>query len=72
MLKLFSVVSYLHLKKIVHRDLKLENLLLTDKAADADIKLIDFGLSKKCKISEELHSKVGTPIYVSPEVIDGK
>jgi calcium-dependent protein kinase len=62
----------LHLKNIVHRDLKLENLLLSDKTADAEIKLIDFGLSKRCKINEDLHSKVGTPIYVSPEVIEGK
>ena len=72
MQKLFSVVAYLHLKNVIHRDLKPENLLLSDETLDADIKLIDFGLSKKYQNKDELKSKVGTPMYVSPEVIDGK
>ena len=35
-----------------------------------DIKIIDFGLAKYFKLSEALHSKVGTPYYVAPEVIN--
>ena len=46
MKKLFSACAYMHSKNIAHRDMKLENLLLTSKEHDAEIKIIDFGLSK--------------------------
>jgi calcium-dependent protein kinase len=39
--------SYLHEHGIVHRDLKLENIMFEDESDDAEVKLIDFGLSKK-------------------------
>jgi len=37
-----------------------------------DIKLIDFGLSKRQKGNNKLKTQAGTPYYMSPEVIDGK
>ena len=43
--KLFRGVSYIHSKGILHRDLKPENLLLSSE--NNEIKIIDFGLSKK-------------------------
>lgn len=49
MKKIFSVINHMHSKGIVHRDLKLENILFLDKSPDSEIKLIDFGLSKKCE-----------------------
>jgi serine/threonine protein kinase len=38
--------SYLHEHGIVHRDLKFENVMFEDESEDAEIKLVDFGLSK--------------------------
>jgi calcium-dependent protein kinase len=47
MKKILSSVKHLHEHGICHRDLKPENFLFSDKAEDAEIKLIDFGLSKR-------------------------
>ena len=44
--QMVKVVKYMHNSKVCHRDLKLENFLLNKKDS-LDIKLIDFGLSKK-------------------------
>ena len=46
MKQLFLAVYYIHQKGIIHRDLKLENLLISQPDSD-EIKIIDFGLSKK-------------------------
>ncbi|KAK6142650.1 hypothetical protein DH2020_022998 [Rehmannia glutinosa] len=43
--QILSVVSFCHLQGVVHRDLKPENFLFTSRSEDADMKLIDFGLS---------------------------
>ena len=68
--KVFSAINHLHTIGICHRDIKPENLLLTSKDEDAEIKLIDFGLASKFGISGEMHSIVGTPYYVAPEVLN--
>ena len=47
MRKIISAVKHLHEQKICHRDLKPENFLLSDNTPDAEVKLIDFGLSKR-------------------------
>jgi len=47
MKKIISAVKHLHERGICHRDLKPENFLFSDKTTDAEIKLIDFGLSKR-------------------------
>lgn len=44
---ILSAVAYMHRKKIIHRDLKYENILFVNESPRAEIKLIDFGLSKK-------------------------
>ncbi|KAG7374040.1 protein kinase domain containing protein [Nitzschia inconspicua] len=69
--QMLSAVRYLHSRKIVHRDLKLENFLFENKESD-DLKMIDFGLSKHFKSDEAvLHDAVGTPYTVAPEIIRG-
>jgi len=69
MSQLFSALAYLHERGIVHRDLKLENLLLV-KDGGLDIKLADFGLSKLYS-GKALQTACGTPFYVAPDILLG-
>ena len=68
-MKILHSISYCHSKGISHRDLKPDNIIFESPDIDSDIKLIDFGLSKKFKSSEKLHSILGTPYYVAPEIL---
>ncbi|KAF9361981.1 hypothetical protein BGX26_008153 [Mortierella sp. AD094] len=62
-------VQYCHLRKIVHRDLKLENILLDSQN---NIKLIDFGFTRECESKKLLESYCGSAAYTAPEIIVGK
>ena len=70
--KLSMAVYYLHSYGIVHRDLKPENILMTDLSATADIRLLDFGLSKIVGNDEKCTEPYGTLSFVAPEVLQGK
>ena len=69
--KIATAISHCHSIGIVHRDLKPENILYESKADFSDIKIIDFGLSRKFMTDDHLHSVVGSPYYVAPEVLKG-
>ena len=61
-------VEYLHQKRIVHRDLKAENLLLD---ADMNIKIADFGFSNEFVPGSKLDTFCGSPPYAAPELFQG-
>ena len=70
--KLSMAIYYLHSYGIVHRDLKPENILMTDLSPEADIRLLDFGLSKIIGNEEKCTEPYGTLSFVAPEVLQGK
>lgn len=62
-------VRYLHGFGIVHRDLKLENIMMTESSEKGCPKIVDFGLSKIIGPSETATEPFGTLGYVAPEVL---
>ncbi|XP_038212433.1 serine/threonine-protein kinase SIK2 [Zerene cesonia] len=67
--QILSAVEYCHERRIVHRDLKAENLLLD---ANMNIKIADFGFSNYYAQGELLATWCGSPPYAAPEVFEGK
>ena len=67
--QLFSAIHYMHNRGYIHRDLKPDNILFSDKHQKV-IKIIDFGLSTKYKQDKPLVTRWGTPHYVAPEVLN--
>jgi calcium-dependent protein kinase len=70
--KVLLAIAHCHNRGITHRDLKPENILFDSMSPDAEIKLIDFGLSRKYDKEQKMHSILGTPYYVAPEVLKGE
>ena len=62
-------IKYIHSRGIVHRDIKLENILLD---LNNIIKICDFGVGKLIKPSTILKDQCGTPVYMAPEIIKGE
>jgi len=67
--KICSAVLYCHQHGIVHRDIKLDNIMYEDGRMDAEPKLIDFGFAIAVHPGKEtMTSKLGTPSYMAPEL----
>lgn len=63
---IMEAVEFVHSSNVVHRDIKLENILIDKKGK---IKLIDFGFSIGCSKSRKLKMFCGTPSYMAPEIV---
>ena len=67
--QLIEGLKYIHHKKIVHRDIKLDNILID---LTNTIKICDFGVSRKISSDEIMHEHCGTPAYIAPEIFENK
>lgn len=66
--QLTLALKYIHLHRILHRDIKPQNVFLT---SDGCVKLGDFGVAKSLKGSVSMaHTQLGTPYYLSPEIFN--
>ena len=59
-------IAYCHSQNIVHRDIKLENILLD---CNRNVKIIDFGFSICIYPEQKLKIFCGTPTYMAPEIV---
>ena len=68
--QIIKALRYLHTHRVIHRDLKLGNLFISEKM---EIKVGDFGLATKLEFDGERKRTVcGTPNYIAPEILEGK
>ena len=67
--QIVSAVEYCHNLRVIHRDLKAENLLLDDKM---NVKIADFGFSNQFSPGQRLNTWCGSPPYAAPELFQGK
>jgi len=75
MKQLFHAISHCHSKGVIHRDLKMENVMYKtkDTTNEPEVKIIDFGLSKIKEAGKtSMSTACGTPYYVAPEVLGSR
>ena len=68
---MLEALSYMHERRVAHRDLNPENILLvSDEDARLIVKVADFGFSKKCSGTNSCRTLCGTPGYMAPEILE--
>lgn len=68
MLQLAMAIEHMHSLDVIHRDIKLENILFLDDTHKV-VRVIDFGFSTRCAADRRLRLFCGTPSYMSPEIV---
>ncbi|KAM8720069.1 hypothetical protein ACLKA7_006167 [Drosophila subpalustris] len=75
MRKIVKGLAYIHSMDIVHRDIKLDNILVRLDGRSpiyvTEVKIADFGLAANCKEDQVLYSVVGTERFIAPEMLSG-
>ena len=66
MRQIINGMEYIYNNKVFHRDLKPQNILVTDNCI---IKITDFGLAKECEENNLSDTICGSPIYMAPEIL---
>jgi len=67
--KLLNGLRHCHSRGVLHRDVKLDNVLLN---GEGELKICDFGVSKLVRRGEKLTEQCGTPAYIAPEILRDK
>lgn len=62
-------LNYMHQKKIAHRDIKLENILMARAVDPLEVKLTDFGFASVLDENHTFKDSLGSPNYMAPELI---
>lgn len=70
--QMLAAIAYIHTKSIMHRDIKAENFLLSDKSPTSVVKMIDFGMAVKFDHGVWFKEICGSPHYLAPELIGQK
>lgn len=72
--QILLALNFMHSKSIMHRDIKLENILCEDSVDlapdDIQIKLTDFGFATRYNPNKKEKLSLGSPLYMAPELCD--
>ena len=70
--QILTALNYLHTMKVMHRDMKLENVMMYHSDANGEpiCKVTDFGFAQYVQPEGQDNIKIGTPLYMAPEILN--